>query len=417
MEFLIILFGVLTLLSLPSLYYYTTFRTSTNSIAGMFDKFSMANLGYSSALWNSVHLEISKLTLNCETGQMAELVSFGIIPAKSKVQDACFENEETAVWNNILQTDLLRAYIEQEWIGNKNWSLHFGQFINKDMNSQQKCLEDNSRFYTQVLWKIGSEGKMKERKFIQRIFVWTIIASALIYFISIEWYDHYAEQNFENYDKSTTTSSDYTVEFKIPEGIYKNFKENVYPFINEKRSSNKVEQLPWILIFKEYLTSIIENALEQKESPEKFDVENNEEQLFNDIIKNKEKIWENLLKSSSFGGPRASSTVSANREFGALPQNEYQIADVNFVFRNRELLDLLNERGQALEEKNHWKQSVKERKIEKLVKEKHEKLTTPLAIFITFETEYGYLRASQMASIKFEISDTLFSRNWSKTQF
>lgn len=50
MEFMILLFTILTFLSLPSLYYFLTFRQNPNTQAGLMDKFSLANLGYSSTL-------------------------------------------------------------------------------------------------------------------------------------------------------------------------------------------------------------------------------------------------------------------------------------------------------------------------------------------------------------------------------
>jgi hypothetical protein len=49
MEFMIMLFTILTLLSGPSIYYYMTFRETNGIKVGVLDKFNMSNLGYSSS--------------------------------------------------------------------------------------------------------------------------------------------------------------------------------------------------------------------------------------------------------------------------------------------------------------------------------------------------------------------------------
>jgi hypothetical protein len=49
MEFMILLFTILTLLSGPSIYYYMTFRETTGIKVGILDKFNMSNLGHSSS--------------------------------------------------------------------------------------------------------------------------------------------------------------------------------------------------------------------------------------------------------------------------------------------------------------------------------------------------------------------------------
>jgi hypothetical protein len=64
MEFMIVLFTILTVLSAPSIYYYMTFRDTKGTKVGFLDHFSMGNLGYSSTLCRDVHLGVSKMTLS-----------------------------------------------------------------------------------------------------------------------------------------------------------------------------------------------------------------------------------------------------------------------------------------------------------------------------------------------------------------
>ena len=96
-EFVILLFAGLTLLATPSMYLYWNYRDSTGENIGWMNKLQMGNLGYSSALCRDVHLGVGKLTLSCTTGVIKDVVSFGVIPERAKIVDACLPNEETEV--------------------------------------------------------------------------------------------------------------------------------------------------------------------------------------------------------------------------------------------------------------------------------------------------------------------------------
>lgn len=88
------------------------------------------------------------------------------------------------------------------------------------------------------------------------------------------------------------------------------------------------------------------------------------------------------------------------------PGNKFLIADINFAFKNRKLMDLLKLRGEALERKDHIEQVAAENKINKIIFEEYEELTTPLSMFVTFETEFGYLTACKMRNIFLDGAET-----------
>lgn len=101
MEFAIILFTLLTILAIPSMYFYWNFRPADERTSWM-TKLQMGNLGYSSALCRDVHLGVGKLTLSCDTGVIKDVVAFGIIPENSKILDACLPNQETEKCSSVL---------------------------------------------------------------------------------------------------------------------------------------------------------------------------------------------------------------------------------------------------------------------------------------------------------------------------
>jgi hypothetical protein len=239
-------------------------------------------------------------------------------------------------------------------------------------------------FFTQVYCKIPTTEEMDDRKYLQFILVWTIILSALIYFFGLEWYDYYSDKNLKSYDKSTTTGSDFTVEYVLPKGMFENFKKNIYSqfLIDHKKQNDK--DLTHLAAFNQYLINGIEHVLnrDSEEEPEE-ELKSRDTKVLDDILANPRSY------------ERSNDQISS-RKFATLPKNEYNIADVNYTFDNRELLRLLKHRGEAVENKDINNINNYEKDINNIISEKHTKLTKPLSAFITFETEKGYLKACKM---------------------
>jgi hypothetical protein len=78
----------------------------------------------------------------------------------------------------------------------------------------------------------------------------------------------------------------------------------------------------------------------------------------------------------------------------------FKVADINFTFKNRKLLSLLEQRGQFLLDDQQEKANLVEGKIRKLVEDKYEELIHPITAFITFETEDGYLTATALNKLR-----------------
>jgi len=57
---------------------------------------------------------------------------------------------------------------------------------------------------------------------------------------------------------------------------------------------------------------------------------------------------------------------------------DFQIADVNFSFKNREILHLLTERGKAVLDNDHDSKRLIEAEIKAVIEEDHEQLSTPV---------------------------------------
>jgi len=85
---LMIIFLIMFVLLLPSLILFVYYPNGRKSGSSFLNKFSVGNLGFSSALCKDVSLKVGNLTMSCPTGQMGKLISFGIMPRDAKDNDA-----------------------------------------------------------------------------------------------------------------------------------------------------------------------------------------------------------------------------------------------------------------------------------------------------------------------------------------
>jgi hypothetical protein len=314
---------------------------------------------------------------------ITHLVSFGIIPRDAKIKDACYANNETETCNGSIMSQKYEDFFQDTCMGQKSCSFDISPMILKE-DSSSMCVDDYSRFFTQVHCKIPTTEEMDKRKSLQMMLVWTIILSAIIYFFGLEWYDYYADKNLKNYDQSTTTGSDFTCQYILPEGMFDDFKTKIYPLFLLEHKKNSDEDLTHLAAFKQYLINGIRHVF-LKDNPE----ESGEENKVRDT-----NVLSDLLAHPSSN--RRTDDEIESREFASLPKNGNKIADINFTFDNREMLNLLIKRGSALENKEKSKVILIEKEIDDLVEQNHKRLTTPLSAFITFETEKGYLIACKM---------------------
>lgn len=116
-RYLMILYGIIVVLLLPSLTIFLFYGDGRRVGGSFFTKFTLANIGFTSSLCKDVTLAVGNLTLTCPTGQIGEIVSFGIIPAEGVINDACLPNEETQRCDSIVDYDTVKSNIEDVCLG------------------------------------------------------------------------------------------------------------------------------------------------------------------------------------------------------------------------------------------------------------------------------------------------------------
>jgi RNA binding exosome subunit len=78
--------------------------------------------------------------------------------------------------------------------------------------------------------------------------------------------------------------------------------------------------------------------------------------------------------------------------------DKIEIASVNIAYKNREIIQLLKERGTVVTAAKFDKLDEIDQKIDKCVTANFEKLTTPIYAFVMFNTQEGYERAVEYLS-------------------
>jgi hypothetical protein len=473
-EFTIIIFTILTLLALPSMYFYWNYRDQEDENFGWMNKLQMGNLGYSTALCRDVHFGVGQLTLSWQTGVIKDVVAFGVIPEDAKILDAWLPNYETETWDYILDEPTVIEKINSEWLDKDIWTFEILPFIEplrtkktleqRDQNAtvtgmdRPKWYSEDARFFTQVLWKVKDEKEMENRKQIQLILVWTTIISALVYYVGLDLIDRYSEAQLEEYDMLTTTSSDFTAIYKIPPPLFENFKQNIYPKFNEFLYATKKKSYPVIAAFKVFLMDGMSKSLadEMKKNNETFADRVSNELFFyqskaneshshkfeSDSEEEKEvkleerdmtpqnRIISHPVSLKNMGLKRLDSNKTVQEGLNSKRMNfikkegspsslseyanrskDFQIADINFSFKNREVLYLLAERGHAIWSNSQESKVLIEKEINELIRRNHDTFTTPVSAFITFSNEESYLLATEFNKVRIGTKE-VYKKYW-----
>ena len=139
-----------------------------------------------------------------------------------------------------------------------------------------------------------------------------------------------------DYDVSTVTAADYTIEYMIPKHVYNAFLTEIYR--EGEGHGTKIEA------FKEYL-----------------------KREFEGIVSNAKPVFSETT--------------------------DIRIANIFFAFNNAELVSLLRKRGEFIVQANEGKEKEIDERISALKDAKRDDFVIPIAAFITFNSQEGYERA------------------------
>ena len=220
-------------------------------------------MGFSSSVCAQQQTRFSNFTIQCKTGEIEQLVSFGINPGNAINRDTCYENAETQKCNTIIRRDELKQSFMDQCRGKTGCRFNISSYIEKGNEAPEltHCYNARAEFFGQVYCKQTAE-QLKEKSSIgTKLTVQTIIIIVLLMVASYYFRVRGSEQ-YKQWDKDTKTIADYTVKLEIPKRAYDYFLKE------EEPKRRKFPQESTNYRFKEYLREEVERILNEDVEPE-----------------------------------------------------------------------------------------------------------------------------------------------------
>ena len=183
-------------------------------------------------------------------------------------------------------------------------------------------------------------------------------------------------------DMSTITAGDFTVELDISKDMYKYYLRQHYEFKGKdlEEEDGGGEKYSSALYLKKHLSEEISRILTDALNHRTSNAHKAEESSKSGFVaKNITKKTAKKPKTKAIGAQRDSVVVK----------------DVQFAYKNYEVINLLKTRGYAITYCDWKKVEECDQKLTQLVQDgdKFDSLTRPVCAFITFESDDGYIEA------------------------
>jgi hypothetical protein len=360
-RYLVMLYAIIVALLLPSLTLFLFYGDGRRTGSSFFTKFTIANLGFTSTLCRDVTFAVGDLTLTCPSGRIGEIVSFGIIPAEGKINDACLPNEETVTCDSVIDFDFAEKEIKRKCIGKPYCTINAKQLVSS--TGPEECLSKYAQFYTQVYCDF-LEDAIETRNnlsiwFSVQILLTTFVILSFLFFMRRRTSKEYTE-----WDMQTTTASDYTMQYNIPDKIFTDFRDNIYKQ-NRKLTMGKASSTG----------PVLQKSSKYIESGVSFSgTENNEQgSLVYDFKLYLKNEFEAILRDTEHVKFRDNSLVN--------------ISHIHLGFDHVKLHDMLQKRGDALKGNKVEKKEKIEKEIVEYIHKNKDYISTPRDAYIIFETE------------------------------
>ena len=332
---------------------YKILNKGLNYEQGTWSTYSLGNFGYSSATCSSSSLIVDGFIAQWSSGQIASLKHLELHPGNSTVKNACLPSEDTDICAGSLNKEKFSSYFDQNCINKTHCSIT-GFMKNYVRPGNNTWYHPDAVGFFQYSWLQTSSQittKRQEALFI----VWVNIFCGLLLFIILRFFRVKTEIEFKEWDMDTVTVSDYAAEFHVKEKMYQNFKT-------------------------EY-----EGKIQRGE-------------IVGKTLNNYSVIYEFKVAFSK----------ALEEQIKAMPAIHKQLQNVNiwniyFSFDNKEIIDWLSRRGDAL----RYGEILKAKQIDDEIKSIKEKLNEnerkPWTAYVIFEEEEAWQRALKAPpkSIKF----------------
>ena len=225
LEWLIILFSILSVISLLNIALYFYLGDSKTSNIPL-DFIELGNIGYASSMCKNIELGIGTLTLVWTSGQISHIESYGIMPSTAKYLDTCISNKDTQKCESLYDSSMVLQDIENKCMNKRSWTLNVNEYI-KGNTEHQTWLDETASFYVQAFCYYPDE-EIERRGRLSLILTIQVIIVVIIYLIFMCLMNNNLIDKYEEWDMNTTTISDYVLEYPIPKGLYMDFVNSEY---------------------------------------------------------------------------------------------------------------------------------------------------------------------------------------------
>lgn len=177
---------------------------------------------------------------------------------------------------------------------------------------------------------------------------------------------------YTKWDLETTTISDYTVLYHIPEDVFTDFRDNIYPVMLEQQRTRNRAMIQAM------------DSYEQDNNMRKDALQNESLiYLFKCYIKDE---FEDILRNQKAVKNDDPSSI--------------EISHVHLNFNNVTLMEYLAKRGSAIKSRDYDTKFKIENEIVEYIESNQEDLSIPKEAYIIFETEEAYQRAIKFSAFK-----------------
>jgi len=254
MRAMIIMLGILCLLNVPALWIYRTgggyFYKS--KIAQGREVWSLGNLGYSDMECSQVPIGIGKLQMSCPYGTIGSIVDFGVNNVNDDVSPTYCSTTKANAACTPTNPDV-RVFLEDS-VGQTSVAIEFVA-DNLWLTPNPSCANQLNNVYIQYSCVMNEE--QQYAKFVSLCIVVLFGGlTCMLFLLFLRWLHYKGVINQAEWDCSTITVSDYSVELPIRKKSYKKWYQETY--LNSEDAANNVAP---VMSLKKYMIEKLEDYL------------------------------------------------------------------------------------------------------------------------------------------------------------
>jgi len=229
---LIATFSLLSLVHLPVIITYGRYENYSNDIMDNYQKvYSLGNMGFSGPRCVHVGLRVDNALLSCPTGSIRQLIDFGFI-STDEDQNVCLRTLTDYECEHAYNRQSALAAIESQCLNRSSCLIsNISSMLHRNATGGL-CSQAETKFFVQYACEHSQE-ELEARRRDGAKAACVAVFSALAIFAMIFYQRKSTQLEQIEWDVSTVTASDYTVDMTLTEGMLENFVKEANPGIDE----------------------------------------------------------------------------------------------------------------------------------------------------------------------------------------